>query len=112
MLTALSYATSVWVVLTYFMMVRGRWSQFRFDLANAIGFVPVAALNIMAGVYPPLVLTLSFGFIGLYGTIKELWQRHGPERLYEDPAWSMLVSYADLEYRTAPRKARFTEENQ
>lgn len=75
-LTALAWALNIWVVLTYAMMVRGRWSQFRFDVANALGFIPTATLNILAGVYPPLVLTVSFGLIGLYGTVKELLYRH------------------------------------
>ncbi len=70
LLNALAWVLNVWVVLTYFMMVRGRWSEFRFDLANALGFIPTATINILAGVYPPLVLTISFGLIGLYGVVR------------------------------------------
>lgn len=83
-LNALAWGLNIYVVLTYFMMVRGQWSEFRFDVANALGFIPTALINIMAGVYPPLVLTISFGLIGCYGTAKELWRRHGPEAIRVD----------------------------
>ena len=69
-LTWTAWVLNIWVVLTYAMMVRGRWSALRFNIANALGFIPTATLNILAGVYPPLVLTFSFGLIGLYGAIK------------------------------------------
>jgi hypothetical protein len=89
-LTTLAWILNIWVVLTYLMMVRGRWSEFRFDLANALGFIPTALINVLAGVYPPLVLTISFGLIGAYGATQELWRRYGPEALEDVPAWGPL----------------------
>ncbi len=92
-LTVLAWVLNIWVVLTYAMMVRGRWSEFRFDLANALGFVPTALINVLAGVYPPLVLTISFGLIGAYGAAQELWRRHKAPKVWlaeyiiEDEPW-------------------------
>ncbi len=90
-LSIIAWVLNIWVVATYAMMVRGRWSEFRFDLANAIGFIPTALINVLAGVYPPLVLTVSFGLIGAYGATQELWRRYGPEPVHANVILSALT---------------------
>lgn len=72
MLAALAWVLNIWVVLTYFMLVHGKWSELRFNAANALGFIPTAILNIQAHVYPPLILTFTFGFVGIYGVVKHV----------------------------------------
>jgi hypothetical protein len=65
----LAYAASVWILGTYLLFHHGkpvRW----FNFANFLGAVPVAIVEILAGTYPPLVITAAFGVIGLYGLIR------------------------------------------
>lgn len=64
----LAYAASIWILGTYLLFHHGkpvRW----FNWANCLGAIPVAIVEILAGTYPPLVLTAAFGFLGLYGLL-------------------------------------------
>ena len=60
------------VLGTYWAMVRfgtQRWTD-RFNLANALGWPPVVAIEIAAGAWAALPLTVVFGAIGVWGTVK------------------------------------------
>jgi hypothetical protein len=69
-IAALAYVADAWVLGTYALMARSGRTR-PFHLANAVGFAPLLASEIVAHVYPPLVLTLAFGVLGWVGLWKE-----------------------------------------
>lgn len=63
MLGSLGWAATAWVLVTYAVMARtGRERPFHW--ANALGCVPLIALNVLAGVWPAVVLNVTFGLLG------------------------------------------------
>ncbi len=68
-LSVLAYGADAAVLATYWHLAR-TGSARPFHWANAIGFVPLAATEIVAHVYPPLVLTVAFGALGILGLIR------------------------------------------
>lgn len=68
-LLALAYAADGAVVATYLSLVRtGRARAFHW--ANALGCLPLIAVEIGAHAFAPLVLTAFFGLGGWYGVLK------------------------------------------
>lgn len=75
LVTILSYITSVLVIAAYAALAsRGPGERdqraFRLHLANAVGFVPTVLVEVAAHAYPPIILTASFGIIGVVGLIQ------------------------------------------
>lgn len=68
-LTALAYLADVAVLGTYAMVARGG-SVRPFHWANALGCFPIIGVEIVAGAWPPLVLTATFGALGWVGVVK------------------------------------------
>lgn len=69
MLANLGWAATAWVLGTYALMARtGRARPFH--LANALGCIPLIALNVTAGVWPAVVLNVTFGMLGWLALIK------------------------------------------
>lgn len=67
----LAYTADVAIVVTYFVMNRtGR--PHAFNLANAVGAIPLAATEVVAHAWPLLVLTSFFGAIGAYGVLRDV----------------------------------------
>lgn len=64
----LAYVSDAWVLATYALMAAGRRSLW-FHMANALGAVPIAAVEIAARTWPPLILTVAFGLIGAVGMV-------------------------------------------
>lgn len=83
-LSLLAYASDVAVLATYGILVRGGKRR-PMHWANAVGCVPIAATEIIGHVYPPLVLTLAFGVLGIVGllTDKESLHASGPFHIYD-----------------------------
>lgn len=71
LVTWLAYASDVWVLSTYAWLARGGRAK-PFHLANAIGCIPVIAVEISTHAWPVLPLTAVFGAAGAYGYLKEL----------------------------------------
>ena len=71
MLTAISLIATAWVLITYWWLVK-TGEQPPFNLANAIGCLPVLAVEIIARTWAPLILTATFGIVGAWGVIKEI----------------------------------------
>lgn len=68
MLTALGYVVDAWILGTYWLLARtGRARPFH--LANALGCLPVIALELHEGAGVPLVLTAAFGALGWAGLV-------------------------------------------
>lgn len=68
-LTIVATAASVWIVVTYALMVRGGSAR-AFHAANAYGAIPVVASEIAVGAWAALVLTTAFGIVGWAGLLK------------------------------------------
>lgn len=87
MLDVLAYLADAWILGTYlYAATRGR--QRPFHWANAIGCLPILAVEVVASAWPAFVLTLAFGFIGCVGVVNDLSRskieaasvRVGPDR--------------------------------
>lgn len=69
MLTAIGFVADLWILGTYALLARtGRALPFHW--ANAIGSVPIVFGEIVLGAYVPLVLTATFGVIGVFGVAR------------------------------------------
>lgn len=69
-----AYAADVWILSTYaYTAVTGKMRSF--NLANAIGCLPLGASEIAVHAWPALLVTLPFGAIGWYG----LWTARKPK---------------------------------
>ena len=67
----LSWIATVWILLTYLLMnIHHKW-RFLFNLANAVGAIPLGVVEGMARVWSPFFVTVSFGLIGLVGVIRK-----------------------------------------
>lgn len=69
MLTVIAWAATGAILATYLAVAAGRWPVRVFHQANALGAVPVCAVQARAGVWPGFVLTFAFGTIGLVGWV-------------------------------------------
>jgi len=68
MIAVVAYAADAAILGTYaFMAVRGRPTPFHW--ANALGAVPLIAVEISAHAWPVVPVTASFGLIGWYGVL-------------------------------------------
>jgi len=62
------YVADVAILGTYLLLSRtGRARPFH--AANAIGCLPIIAIEVITGAWPALVLTASFGLIGVTGLL-------------------------------------------
>lgn len=77
-LSVLAYCADAAVLATYWHLAR-TGSARPFHWANAIGFVPLAVVEIVGHIYPPLILTVAFGVIGIAGLIQTRKDRHAPQ---------------------------------
>lgn len=69
LLSVVAYLADAAVLGTYALMVRtGRRRPFHW--ANALGFPPILGTEVLAHAYPPMVLTVAFGLLGLFGVIR------------------------------------------
>ena len=68
LLTALAYLADAFILLTYGLTLRGHVRPFHW--ANALGCVPLIAVEVTTGAWPVLPLTASFGVIGWIGVFK------------------------------------------
>lgn len=66
LVNVLAYIADVWILATYYLTTRGRPVRW-FHLANAIGCLPIIAVETWVGAWPALVLTAAFGLIGFMG---------------------------------------------
>lgn len=65
-LDIIAYLADIAILATYAATAKGRAVRW-FHLANAIGCFPVIGVEVVAGAWPPLVLTAAFGVIGSVG---------------------------------------------
>ncbi len=71
----LSWIATACIVLTYLLInVYPKW-RFAFNLANAIGAVPLSIVEITARAWSPIYITTFFGLIGLFGVIRKTYGR-------------------------------------
>jgi hypothetical protein len=69
-ITVLAYVADFAVLFTYGMLARGG-SRRPMHWANALGSIPIAATEVVARVWPPLVLTAAFGILGVVGILTD-----------------------------------------
>jgi hypothetical protein len=69
-LTIAAYLASAWILLSYFLMMRGKPASW-LHWANALGCIPLGIYEVVQEAYPPLVVTGVFGVLGWYGIIKD-----------------------------------------
>lgn len=70
LLNLFGYLADAWILSSYAVLARsGRPSAFH--MANAIGCIPLIAIEITQHAYPVLPLTGTFGVLGMYGAWKE-----------------------------------------
>ena len=82
-LNLVGYLADAWIVGTYLLVQRGHplsWMNY----ANAIGCIPIIAVELLTHAYPPLVITAAFGIAGLYGIVRS-WRKTG--RSFIAPAY-------------------------
>lgn len=70
MLTAFAYIADVWILATYAATVRGGHVR-PFHWANAIGSIPILAVETIGRVWPAFILTFTFGLIGWIGVLRK-----------------------------------------
>lgn len=68
-LTAVAYLADAVILGSYGFLARTGRSR-PFHWANAVGCVPLLAVEVVAHAWPPLVLTAAFGAIGLAGLVR------------------------------------------
>lgn len=99
------------VLVTYFRMQRGHGSLW-FDWANAIGSIPLAAMDIIVGAIPAAVVSICFGVIAWYGHAVAWRERRALDRWRKEiipnvevVAWgeSVAVPEAGLLVRTVDK---------
>ena len=67
-LALVTYAADAIIIGTYGLTLRGRVRPFHW--ANALGCIPLIAVEVTTGAWPVLPLTAVFGVIGWIGVIK------------------------------------------
>lgn len=65
-----AYVADAAILGTYAASVRDASRVRWFHWANAIGAVPIVAVEIVVAAWPPLVLTVAFGLIGCAGVLR------------------------------------------
>ena len=63
----LAYAANVVILAAYWRMTRHPGDKVWFDLANAVGCIPLIAYGIASEAWALLPLTVAFGLIGAWG---------------------------------------------
>lgn len=81
-LTATAWAATAAILITYALtsVCPGKQAVARFHLANALGFLPLALLNLKAHTYPALTVNLGFGIPAVYavsGELRDRWAARG-----------------------------------
>lgn len=67
-LDVVAYGASAIILLTYAYL--GKTGRLRpMHWANALGSIPIGATEIIGHVWPPLILTGSFGILGVVGLL-------------------------------------------
>lgn len=69
-LSLVALAANVWILATYALLARtGRERPFHW--ANAIGCLPLLAVELVTGAWSIVPLSLTFGVLGLVGVMKK-----------------------------------------
>ncbi len=67
-LDLIAYVTDLFILVSYYLFVT-RNSARLFNWANAVGAIPLIGVEVAAHTYPPMVLTVAFGLIGVLGLV-------------------------------------------
>lgn len=71
-ITIIAYVASAWLLFTYYLTTRHKHHVW-FHWANFLVSIPLGWVEVIQKAYPPLVVTVAFGFIGAYGVL-EHWR--------------------------------------
>ncbi len=96
----LSLVASAWILASYaaFAHTANERRRWWFNLANALGCIPVIVTEMVAGTWAALALTAGFGLVGLYGLLRS-WSAVSRRRApphgaappdveeWDEPAW-------------------------
>lgn len=70
LLNLLGYVSDVAVLSTYWWMSH-KHRPLPFHIANALGCLPLIAIEVVARTWQPLILSAAFGVLGAYGWYRE-----------------------------------------
>lgn len=92
MIAVLGLVAVAGILACYAWMVR-TGKQFPFDLANAVGAVPIGISAYMQRAWPSLMITSAFGIIGLVGVFRtlRLWRgKPNPGVVFDEIDWEKV----------------------
>lgn len=88
-LTILAWAATASVLFTYAWSVRHPDKAAAFHWANALGFLPLAALNATLHAWPSVAINFGFGIPACYAVLREISRRR-TER-YNAQVWAARI---------------------
>lgn len=66
----MAYVADAWILGAYLSLARSGKGLRRFNWANAVGAVPIAATEVSVGAWQALIITAAFGVVRLQGLLR------------------------------------------